>query len=58
MGTTQLTNFTLLCISQQQVPLHLQLLQLAYFDQLISSANHLKGKTEGRDDQVSSTEVS
>lgn len=35
-------NFTLLCKSQLQVQLCLQLLLLAYSDQLISSGDHLK----------------
>jgi hypothetical protein len=42
----QLMNFTLLCISLLQVQLHLQLLLLAYSDQLISSVNHLKCQKE------------
>jgi hypothetical protein len=44
--TKSTMNFTLLCISLQQVLLPLQLLPLAYFGRLISFANHLgkKGK--------------
>jgi hypothetical protein len=34
------------CISLQQVLLHLPLLPLAYFDQLISFANHLGKKVK------------